>query len=311
MGKLNYLRFILVMSVALFSLSGGVFARDLSTVQNPLLWKIDTSPPSWLFGTIHLPDRRITTLPAVVQNAFDQSTAFYAEIPMSSRMQMRVTRGMLRNDQKTLLDVLPRKIALRLQRRLEKINPNLTLSTYIGMKTWVVMMSLVSLESQSKYQKSKPLDLALYQLAQRAGKRVGGLENVQQQLGYLDQFSEKEQIDMLENKLQQMDEAEKEHTSVSEVMIQWYLHANIENIHHMIEFPISKNPALQQRAIKTLVTDRNKTLAESIAKILRLHPGESHFFALGAAHLGGPDSVQNNLQKLGLSTQRYQQQHQR
>ena len=308
MGKLFYLRFILAMSVALLPVSGSVNARDVSTEQHPLLWKIDTSPPSWLFGTIHLPDKRVTTPPAVVQRAFDQSTAFYAEIPMSSRMQMRVTRGMLRNDQKTLHDVLPRKTVLWLQRRLKKINPNLSLSTFIGMKTWVVMMSLVLLESQSKHQKGKSLDLQLYQLAQLAGKRAWGLESVEQQLDYLDQFSEQEQIDMLENKLQQMDEAEKEHTTVSEIMIQWYLMGDVENIHHVIEFPMPQNTALQRRAVKTLVTDRNKTLANSIARILRLHPGESHFFALGAAHLGSSNSVQSYLQELGLSTQRYQPQ---
>lgn len=300
------LRFIFAISAMLLSVTGSVFATDALAVQNPLLWKINSSPPSWLFGVIHLPDERVATLPGVVQNAFEQSNAYYAEIPMDSRMQLRATLGMLRDDQKTLADVLPRQTFSRLQQRLKKINLGLSAgASFIGMKTWGVMMSLVALENQSKHPQGESLDLTLYQLAQQAGKRVGGLESVEQQLGYLDQFSEQEQIEMLENKLLQMDEAEKEHTSISEIMIQWYLTGNVENIHHMIEFPMSQNNALQQRAIKSLITDRNKTMANSITEILRLHPGESHFFALGAAHLGGSNSVQSHLQKLGLSTQRY------
>lgn len=306
MYKLNYLRSIVAMSVTLLLVSGSVYARDIPAVQNPLLWKINTSPPSWLFGTIHLPDERVTTLPAAVRNSFDQSKAFYAEVPMDSRMRLRVTLGMLRNDQKMLTDVLPRKTFTRLQQRLKKIDPKLSAGLFIGMKTWVVMMSLVLLENQSKHPQNKPLDLTLYLLAKQEGKRVGGVESVEQQLGYLDQFSEQEQLDMLENTLQQMDKAEKEHTTISEIMIQWYLKGDVENTPRMIEkFPMSQDPALQQRAVKSLITGRNETMANSIAEILRLHPGESHFFALGAAHLGGVNSVQSHLQELGLETERY------
>ena len=306
MYKLNYLRSIVAMSVTLLLVSGSVYARDIPAVQNPLLWRINTSPPSCLFGTLHLPDERVTTLPAAVRNSFDQSKAFYAEVPMDSRMQLRVTLGMLRNDQKMLTDVLPRKTFTRLQQRLKKIEPKLSAGLFIGMKTWVVMMSLVLLENQSKHPQNKPLDLTLYLLAKQDGKRVGGVESVEQQLGYLDQFSEQEQLDMLENTLQQMDKAEKEHTTISEIMIQWYLKGDVENTPRMIEkFPMSQDPALQQRAVKSLITGRNKTMANSIAEILRLHPGESHFFALGAAHLGGGSSVQSHLQELGLETERY------
>ena len=308
MHKLKYLRSIVIMTVTLFLVSGAIFARDLPEEQNPFLWKINTSPPSWLFGTIHLPDERVTALPAAVRHSFDQSKAFYAEVPMDSRMQLRTTLGMLRNDQKMLSDVVPRKTFIKLQQRLKKIDPELSAGAFIGMKTWVAMMSLVLLESQSKNPGIKPLDLKLYQLAQQAGKRVGGLESTQQQLAYLDEFSEPEQIEMLETTLHIMDKMEQKQTSISEIMVQWYLQGDIDSISELIEkFPMSEDPVLQQRAMKRLITDRNRSMANSIAEILRLHPGESHFFAVGVAHLDGSDSVQSHLQKRGLSTQRVAQ----
>lgn len=305
MAILKNLRLLLTLSTALLVLAGTVDGRELPVIERPLLWMIRSSPPSWLFGTIHLPDERLNTLPAVVENAFEQSTAFYAEIPLGSAMQLKTTRGMLRNDQRLLTQVLPPQTLARLQLRLRSIDPNLSVGEFIGMKTWAVMMSLLMLDHKARHPLGVPLDLRLYELAQQAGKHTGGLESVQQQLAYFDQFSEQEQIGMLDNKLRQMDAAELRQTPLSEIMMQWYLRGEISSFAEMLEhYPISADRAVQQRAEKRLISDRNKRMAVSIVEILRLHPGQSHFFAIGAAHLGGDKSVQHYLKQLGLATRR-------
>lgn len=299
------LRLLLTISAALLVLAATVHARELPTIEKPLLWMIRSTPPSWLFGTIHLPDERLNKLPTVVEKAFEQSTAFYAEIPLSSAMQLKTTRGMLRNDQRLLTQVLPPRTLARLQLRLRNIDPSLSVGEFIGMKTWVVVMSLVMLEHKARHPLGVPLDLRLYELAQLAGKHTGGLESVEQQLAYFDQFSEQEQIGMLDNKLRQMDAAEMQQTSLSEIMMQWYLRGEISSFAEILEgYPISADRTVQQRAEKSLITDRNKRMAMSIVEILRLHPGQSHFFAVGAAHLGGDKSIQHYLKQLGLATRR-------
>ena len=76
MANLKNLRPLLTIAIALLVLAGTVNARELPAIERPLLWMIRSSPPSWLFGTIHLPDERLNTLPAVVEKAFEQSAAF-------------------------------------------------------------------------------------------------------------------------------------------------------------------------------------------------------------------------------------------
>jgi uncharacterized protein YbaP (TraB family) len=59
-----------------------------------------------------------------------------------------------------------------------------------------------------------------------------------------------------------------------------------------------QSPALYQR----LLVERNQAWASKIAALLK-QPGTT-FIAVGAAHLAGPDSVQAQLQKLGIEVQR-------
>ena len=53
----------------------------------PFLWMIDLDPPSFLLGTIHLPDERVLDLPPVVREAFDASEVVYTEITLDTATQ--------------------------------------------------------------------------------------------------------------------------------------------------------------------------------------------------------------------------------
>src|SRR6516164_7635048 len=59
-------------------------APSIQPTQNPLLWRIEGSVPSYLFGTIHIPDQRVLALPDVVKKAIDVSDAIYTEIPFDA-----------------------------------------------------------------------------------------------------------------------------------------------------------------------------------------------------------------------------------
>ena len=52
-----------------------VHARGLTEVRTPALVELDTDPPSWLFGTIHVPDPRVTNLHPDVLQALEQADA--------------------------------------------------------------------------------------------------------------------------------------------------------------------------------------------------------------------------------------------
>ena len=63
-------------------------------VERPLLWRIELATPSYLFGTIHLPDERVTKLPPVVADVLDRCDALYTELPLELTYLMKQMDGM-------------------------------------------------------------------------------------------------------------------------------------------------------------------------------------------------------------------------
>src|SRR6516162_9109901 len=59
-------------------------APSIQPTQNPLLWRIEGTVPSYLYGTIHIPDQRVLAVPDVVKKAIDVSDALYTEIPFDA-----------------------------------------------------------------------------------------------------------------------------------------------------------------------------------------------------------------------------------
>src|SRR5215471_3003993 len=75
-------------------------APAIQPTQNPLLWRIEGPVPSYLYGTIHIPDQRVLALPAVVKKAIAASDAVYTEIPFDSNsLQTAAGAGQLPESQ--------------------------------------------------------------------------------------------------------------------------------------------------------------------------------------------------------------------
>src|SRR6516164_6138445 len=55
-------------------------APSIQPTQKPLLWRIGGPVPSYLYGTIHIPDQRVLALPDVVTRAMNASDAVYTEV---------------------------------------------------------------------------------------------------------------------------------------------------------------------------------------------------------------------------------------
>ena len=51
--------------------SNQVDVADVSAYINPFLWRVEGENPSYLFGSIHVPDDRVLKLPDIVMNAIE------------------------------------------------------------------------------------------------------------------------------------------------------------------------------------------------------------------------------------------------
>ena len=76
-------------------------------VERPFLWQLELSPPSYLYGTVHVPDERVLALPDAVRSALRRTDVLYTEVPMDRATRRRAERAALLGAGETLQTVLP------------------------------------------------------------------------------------------------------------------------------------------------------------------------------------------------------------
>ncbi|MGV6809086.1 MAG: TraB/GumN family protein [bacterium] len=276
--------------------------------QVPILWKLETQPPAWLFGTIHIPNPSVNQLPPAAQIIFNQSDYVLTEIPMELSDMTAIAQLMKRTDGKRLREVLPPTIRQRLQQYFNEIGLTNGLSALQDMQTWAVYASLALLEAQIKHPLAKALDTNIYETAKKQGKQVGGLETIFEQVGYFKQFSEAEQIELLNDALKVIEYEKTTGQSSLDAMITWYREGGKTDLTSLMRSlsPNNTNKALETKLMRVLMTQRNQIMAQRIKEKLAQHPNKRFFIAVGAGHLTEQENIPYFLKKLGITTTQFQ-----
>lgn len=288
--------------VFLVSFSLNVFS-DESSVGKPFLWKIEGQQPSYLFGTIHVADPRVTTLPPSVAKAFQASEFVYTEIPLDTNTILTQVGYLMLEGDKTLNDIVPAELLTRAEKLLQNINPALTLQPFEKFKVWALATSLPLLEQQLSNPGGPALDVKLYQAAVKQGKKVGGLETLEEQISLFDNLTAEEEIKMLRDTLEYMEQANAEGLKIAEEFIQHYQKGNLEDFGNLLVKYV-KDDEFSKDFMKKLLHDRNILMAERILQLLKENPSSSYFFAVGAGHYWGETGIQNLLARQGIKIQR-------
>src|SRR3989442_15390601 len=79
--------FLIVCLIGGIALSAQTPATPVRATEKPFLWRIDGPVPSYLYGTVHVPDPRVLELPEVVRRALNASDVFNGEIPLDAGTQ--------------------------------------------------------------------------------------------------------------------------------------------------------------------------------------------------------------------------------
>ncbi|MCB5191765.1 TraB/GumN family protein [Methylobacillus arboreus] len=252
-----------------------------------MLWKIqlDDGPASYLFGTIHVDDSRVTTLVESVNAALDSAAFFMMEVLPSSDVSPYFM-------QETSLDKLLD------QQELEKVFEladfhGIERGMVLRMKPWLLAMVFDLPISQSPY----TMDVQLYLQAQRAGKGVKALESVQAHFSALESISLDEQLLMLRSVLAR---TQQQKETDFELLIQAYLAGDLERVGALDEQMTGDDlpKALWDKLRVQLLDARNVQMAESIAAEARQ---QSVFVAVGAAHLPGEQGLIARLRQSGFT----------
>ena len=276
----------------------------LEGVVQPLMWELDTDPPSYLFGTIHITDDRCTTLHPVVREAFDRCDTLFLET--APKDALRQLTAITLSDRGTK-DVLSAEIIERIDRQLKDMGPGLTHRTQPPYKVYAWGLVLPSMEVQLKNPGVEFLDLKLASLAGQAGKDVEGLEDPKEQLTGMDALSDAEQLQFLESSLKSMEEADESGEKIEAEVAEFYLRGDTEELEEyfkseMVEDGLDAD--LAKKIMNALLHERNERMAKKIAETLKDNPDQSFFFAAGAAHFIGDKSIQHYLESLGIRATR-------
>jgi hypothetical protein len=270
----------------------------------PFLWEIQGEKPSWLFGTIHLPDPELLSFHPAVQSAFDRAEIFNAEIPMDTRAVVKTIEAMWLPDDQSLAKLLDPPLIERIVAELKRINPGLELKPLDRCKPWALAVHLVMLEPQMSYPGVSILDDCLYRKAEESGKQLGGIETIEEQLSIFDALTMEEQIRILIDTLDQIEKGRAEDRPLSKRLMDAYRSGDIDTLWTFLQETAPSDPNDREKTMKLLLHDRNKRMAECIARKLRETPGKSHFFAVGAGHLCGDTAIQKLLAADGFVVDR-------
>ena len=273
--------------------------RAESGTDRPLLWKIHGEKPSYLFGTIHVPDDRVLALHPLVKAAFQASDAVYLEISLGQEEIAKVQRVIFLNQHQTLVELIPKDLFHQLQAVLR--SKGLPMAPFVSMKIWAMVSTLTLLDYLPVIGTKPSLDLALYGKAQLEGKEVGGLETVEEQLGVFEQFSTREQVEFLRTTLREMQKPGK---GPVERLVQLYLAGDLDALSREINRQMTKDEALLKKINRVMFTERDRRMADRIAVKVKASPEEGIFFAVGAAHLSRKDGIPARLSEKGFLIER-------
>lgn len=276
----------------------------------PLLWKVEgpaLAKPSYLFGTIHIGTGPVATLHPAAAGALEAADAVYTEVPMDAASQLGLAKHFIRTDGRKLSDSIGEELGERLDTELAAIQPGLNSAPFEALKTWAVAVTVPMLKLQLAG--GKPLDMLIWEQAERAGKTMDALEKPEDQFGIFDDLSEEEQVILLAESLRMQQEARREEKDPIDDLVQAYVSGDAKAVEAEMERQIAEIAAgdhkdLGEKLTKRLLDDRNRNMADLIAETLREQPDQTHFFAVGAGHYVGDDNIGLLLGEKGLSVTR-------
>jgi uncharacterized protein len=268
-----------------------------------LLWRVEKAgmEPSYLFGTMHMTDPRVTTIAPAAQQAFDAADTLVIETT-DVLDEKRMVAALAANpeltmftDGTTLSSLLSPEDAEVLTEGLQARGiPPLSVAK---MKPWILasVVSMPACELSRKASGVPMLDVKLAQDAQAAGKPVQGLETAADQLGAMASLPLDFHMKGLVDTLKLGDRLE----DVTETMIVLYEAGETGLFWPLFqaEFPQSDDGGYAAFE-ETMITRRNHTMTERVLPLLE--EGDA-FVAVGALHLPGEEGLVALLREQGFS----------
>ena len=150
-------------------------SNSIAKFSDALLWKVSKagSSSSYIFGTIHVSDPRITNIPEVVKSALSNSDTFVMEALPTPEEALLLSQMMFYADGTTLKDYLDDELFHRTAKVLSAFQ--LPIEAVVVMRPWAAFLIM-----NYPADNSMPLDLKLFEIAMGQGAKTAGLETLRE-----------------------------------------------------------------------------------------------------------------------------------
>ncbi|XP_026874601.1 metalloprotease TIKI1 isoform X2 [Electrophorus electricus] len=311
---------------------------------NSFLWTIKRDPPSYFYGTIHVPYTRVWDyIPENSKKAFQESNIVYFELDLTDPYTISaLTKCQLLPQGENLQDVLPRDLYRRLKRHLDYVKHMMPLWMTADQRgrglyadylfnaiagnwerkrpVWVMLMVNSLTEADVKTRGVPVLDLYLAQEAERMKKSTGAVEKVEEQCLPLNGLNFSQVIFALNQTLLQQESLRAGSMQVpytTEDLIKHYNCGDLNSIifnHDTSQVPNFNNVTLRPSEQATaqeidsyfrqeLIYKRNERMGMRVKLLLEEYPDKSFFFAFGAGHFLGNNTVIDVLRSQGYEVE--------
>jgi uncharacterized protein len=252
-----------------------------------LLWRIQKAElaDSFLFGTAHVADDRVTNFSASVKEAFARAKRVAFENDPSTVGKSIRQIGTLGKygDGRSLKTELPRAEYLAFTQMLKKLG--MEEDSFDETKPWLIRLPLPCEQARAKYG-MKVLDERLYADAMTRGVSVVGLENVEEKLRLQAAISTFTQLVTLVSSVRQSELAEDQ----LETIIQMYVRHDLGPVGPLGRYWDEKTgmPLSAIEETSAYHVRRNYTMRDAALPVLARG---GLFIAVGAAHLQGAEGL--------------------
>ncbi len=254
-----------------------------------ILWEVSKAGQlnSYIFGTIHSADPRVTKLPAQLKSILKQARSFTVEVDLNTEAMLQLQSQLFLPANQSLKKIVGPQLyqeSVLLMSRYGVPEPIVD-----KMKPWVVAVEL----SSPKEKKGLILDLKLYQLAQQQGLKLHGLETVAEQINVFDDLPVKQQKLMLSHAINAFPNMPQKYATLIEYYVQRDLRGLLKfNDEEMSGLDSSLKDVLATR----LITKRNHLMVKRMQP--QLAQGKA-IVAIGALHLPGEEGILQLLENRG------------
>ena len=262
-------------------------------VPGPALWQVaDDDTTIYLFGTVHALPEGKNWFDGRIERAFNSADELVTEIDVSSAASsaQALQAASALPEGQTLRALMTDEN--RQQYEAALVGLGLPVEALDKYEPWFAAMTLSLLPlMRSGYQTQSGVELSLNG---RAGDKTrGALETIEQQVDLFDTLPQEAQLAFLDGTVEKLDDA----TSTLDAMVAEWMEGDAVALAKLLNAELT-DPVLYER----LLTSRNANWTSWIEN--RLEQPGTVFIAVGAGHLAGAGSVQEQLKERGLKVRR-------